>query len=135
MRLIIWALAVIFAASPVLLSVAFSPSHQNDLFDLASYAGLPRDLVFLAAAVIAIGMIDALEVVASVLGNKPAKRMVVFFAMVFVIVFIPQLLAWATWSSPRLKMGLLDVQNIPIFVASSLVCAFGARVTSILGAN
>ena len=134
MRLIIWFLAVIFAASPVLISTAFSPSHQNDLFDPASYASVPRDLVFLIAAVIAIGMIDALEVVASMLGPRPAKR-AVFFAMVFIIVFIPQLLTCATWSSPILKMSLLDVQSIPTFAASSLICAFGARVIAILGAE
>lgn len=135
MRLIIWVLAVIFAASPVLLSVAFSPSHQNDLLDSASYATVSRDLVLLITAIIAIGMIDALEVVASMLGPRPAKRAILFLAMVFIIVFIPQLLACVTWSAPGLRMTLLDVQSIPTFAASSLMCAFGARVVAILGAE
>ena len=69
LRVLIWLLAVVFAASPVLLAVISSPSHQGDLFVGASYASYSRDVAFILVSVISIGMIGALEVLATYFGR------------------------------------------------------------------
>ncbi len=133
LRVLIWLLAVVFAASPVLLAVISSPSHQGDLFVGASYASYSRDVAFILVAVIAIGMIDALEVSATYFGPRPAKAWVGCLALVLVIVFIPLLMVLVTWASPGVHMTDRDLQDIGVLAGASLVCAFGARTVAILG--
>ena len=130
----IWILAILFAASPVLLSVARSPSHQNDIFEITSYAEYPRDVAFVVVAIIAIGMIDALEVLASLFGSKPAQTWLAFLAFVLVIAFIPLLSVFTTWAAPAGQMTGLDIGQMSTLGGASLVCAFGARITAMLGA-
>ena len=130
LRVLIWLLAVVFAASPVLLAVISSPSHQGDLFVGASYASYSRDVAFILVAVIAI---DALEVLATYFGPRPAKAWVGCLALVLVIVFIPLLMVLVTWASPGVHMTDRDLQDIGVLAGASLVCAFGARTVAILG--
>ncbi len=133
LRVLIWLLAVVFAASPVLLAVISSPSHQGDLFVGASYASYSRDVAFILVAVISIGMIDALEVLATYFGPRPAKAWVGCLALVLVIVFIPLLMVLVTWASPGVHMTDRDLHDIGVLAGASLVCAFGARTVAILG--
>ena len=133
LRVLIWLLAVVFAAGPVLLAIASSPSHQGDLFVGASYANYSRDVAFILVAVISIGMIDALEVLATYFGPRPAKAWVGSLALMLVIVFIPLLMVLITWASPGVHMTDRDIHDIGLFAGGSLVCAFGARTVAILG--
>ena len=133
LRILIWLLAVVFAASPVLLAIASSPSHQTDLFNGSSYSSYSRDVAFIIVAVIAIGMIDALETLATFFGSQPAKAWVGASALALVIVFVPLLMVFVSWASPNTQMTGRDLRDIGTLAGASLVCASGARVTAILG--
>ena len=133
LHVLIWLLAVIFAASPVFLAIASAPSHQGDLFVGASYVKYNRDVAFILVAVVAIGMLDALEVLATYFGSRPAKAWVGCLALVLVIVFVPLLMVLVSWASPSVNMTSRDLYDIGIYAGGSLVCAFGARVIAILG--
>ncbi len=133
LRLLIWLLAVLFAASPVLLAVARSPAHQNDLFASISYVGYARDVAFVIVAVIAIGSVDAFEVMASLFGDQPARTWVAFLAFVLVIAFIPLLTVFVTWAAPAAQMSAVDLGQMTVLGGAAVVCAFGARITAVFG--
>lgn len=133
LRVLIWGLAVLFAASPVLLAIASTPSHQGDLFSAAAYTIYGRDVAFVIVAVIVIGMVDAFEVLATYFGRRPAKVWVGWAAFILILAFIPSLVVFISWASPSVHMTDRDLHDIAFPAAGSLVCAFGARVTAILG--
>lgn len=133
LRLLIWLLAVSFAASPVLLTIAKSPSHQGDIFAITSYATYARDIAFVVVAVIALGLVDAFEVLASLFGDRPAQTWVAFLAFVLVIAFIPLLAVFTTWASPGTQMSGVDLAQMSTLGGAALVCAFGARITAVFG--
>ncbi len=134
LRLLIWLLALLFAASPVLLTIAKSPSHQSDVFTFSSYVEYPRDVAFIIVAIIAIGLVDALEVLASLFGGKPAQTWVAFLAFVLVLAFIPLLSVFTTWAAPGSHMTDVDIAQMSTLGGAALVCAFGARITAVFGA-
>lgn len=113
--------------------MAFSPAHIFDLGDLNSYKSLARDLLFVAIAVLAIGIADAFEVISSVFSDKQAQPWTMLVSMMMLIFMVPQLLIYATWTAIGVHMTVLDVQNVPVLMGGALVCAFGARLALIIG--
>lgn len=128
--MVFWAAAVIFAAIPVALGIANTPEQLRQLFKPVSYLSSGRELIFLAIAVLAIGLIDALDSLLLVHRGRSLSSKIIFgstFALVLGIVI--QLVVYAYWSAHL--GGKLTVEGIiPVLymVLISGVSALFARL-------
>jgi hypothetical protein len=128
-RIFFWAGAVILAAIPVLVGVADTPAKIVQLFSLASYRSVARDLMFLAIAVLSIGFSDVLDSV--LLGAK--HRWLNPVSLVVTVGIFIQLVLYAFWVGRVGHPATMD-EMMPIVYILSLsgFSALGARLISIV---
>jgi hypothetical protein len=100
LRLIFWATAILFACAPLALEIAITPQDFPRLFIRESYAAFGRDLIFLAIAVLAIGLVDSLEALLLLKNRRTGPSKVAFaFTLVLMIAIFLQLFLYSFWSS------------------------------------
>lgn len=91
-------------------------------------------MLFLAVAVLSIGLIDSLEALAAALRHvQGAQNSLISFAMMMVIV--PQLILYSVWSAPSAPLSAVDASQVPSYFMSALVCALVARLALLSGAS
>jgi len=134
-RIAIWLFAVLFAAGPVIVSVAPTPAHIRDLISLSSYLGAARDLLFLSVAILALGLVDSLENIAAVREAGKDNTFQFFASISMMLVIVPQLVLYSIWSAPNAALTSVDAQQIPVYVGGSLVCALIARLALVVGTS
>jgi hypothetical protein len=136
-RLCHWDFAVFFAVSPVILGIADSPAHVLRLFDYDSYTEAGRDLIFAAIAVLAIGLIDAFEVVSASLLQGTSKgrapRLRAGFILILTLGIVIQLLLYASWSHGAETEKFTDISTIIRLVVIATISALFARLTLVAG--
>jgi len=134
LRIVFWVAAVFFAITPVFLGVVASPDHLNRLFSASHYVSFGRDLIFVAIAILAIGLIDALEVVLLTHHQrKRTNRLMFSVTVVVVLAIVLQLFMYASWST-HLE-GKVTVETASSLISlTTIACATAllARVNLIV---
>ena len=114
-----------------MLAVVRVPQFAGRLFYSASYSDLGRDLIFVAIAVLAIGLIDSLETLLFVRQRRGLLSKCIFFVsfILLVLIFI-QLFIYSYWSA-AIGTGLRsdEVTVLLELVFSALVSAMLARIS------
>jgi O-antigen/teichoic acid export membrane protein len=92
LRLGCWAVAVFFAITPVTLGIAASPQQIGKLFRSENYVSSGRELILVAIAVLAIGLIDSLETLLIVQNRRTWRSHALFgFTFLLMLLLISQL--------------------------------------------
>lgn len=127
----IWLLAVFLAAGPILAAIAPSPAHVEDLFILSSYDKVSRDLLFLAIAILSIGLVDALEAISSASGAGSRGSVTYYLSILMCLAIIPQIILYSLWSAASIHLTADDARYIPTYVGGSFVSSLAARIALI----
>jgi hypothetical protein len=134
MRMACWVSAIFFAIAPVTLGVVTAPQHIGRLFSAASYVPFARDLIFVAIAVLAIGLIDSLETILLV-RNRRGWLNKSLFAVTFIwmLLIYFQLFLYAAWAThmENASHSPDSTTNLLYMVLLAAISALFARVTLI----
>jgi hypothetical protein len=131
LRLVFWATAILFASAPVAFEIATTPQNFPLLFVSDSYAAFGRDLIFLAIAVLAIGLVDAFEALLLLKNRRTGASKLAFgFTLVLMIAIFLQLFLFSFWSSHIVNPLAGDAVVTMLFlVFLATMSALFARVT------
>jgi hypothetical protein len=99
LRLVFWTAAILFAAAPLVFGIVARPENFGKLFQGTSYLPFTRDLIFLAIAILAIGLIDSLEAMLALRNPEtPLLRVAFTFTLLLLVSIIVQLCLYVSWS-------------------------------------
>ena len=130
LRMAFWAAAVIFAGIPVALGIVGTPEQFVLLFTSNSYLSSGRELIFLAIAVLAIGLIDSLDSLLLVHDRRNLLSQFIFgTTCVLALFIILQLVVYAYWSAHLGgKLTIEGITPVLYIVLASGISALFARV-------
>lgn len=134
LRLGIWSAAIFFAAAPLLLGVANSPSSLGKLLEVSSYLNHGRDLMFVAIAILAVGLIDSLETLLIVRNmRRRMARIALFCSFLLLIVIFLQMFVYVFWSaSIGDGISLNDIASLLTLLEAALISAALARISLVV---
>lgn len=132
-RIFLWLFAVVFAAFPLLLAVANSPSQISKIMDVSSYAGHERDILLVCVSVLAIGLVDVLDCIASYIApGVDVSKAGLSVAVLLTVALVVQLLAYSFWTASNPHPSL-DLTILPSISLVTVLSAFSARLLLLLG--
>jgi hypothetical protein len=95
LRFIFWAIAVFVAAAELIVPLLYLPMGHG-LLSIASYNGHEKEMIILAATLLALGMLDCAEsMIASAERKGTYNRTLLYTAIALAVAIIPQMIVIA----------------------------------------